>query len=138
LVQPCVYRDEGGRQHSLAEQVLQEIRDPERGRERVGRVGNAEVRGEEPLPYEPENAAQQNACCDQRRSASSARTSGAGRCRSGGAGGAHGAVARAAVGSTSARAWWPASSRSRCSSSKPWRDNMGTRLSTRSWGAPNG
>ena len=35
--QPRVDRDERRRQHALAEQVLQEVRDPQRGAERVGR-----------------------------------------------------------------------------------------------------
>ena len=44
--QSRVHRDEGRREHALAEEVLQQVGNPERGLQRVGDVGVAEVVGE--------------------------------------------------------------------------------------------
>ena len=60
-----VHRDEGGRQHALAEQVLQEVRDAEGGVERVGGVRQAEVVREDALAHQAQHAAQQDAGGDQ-------------------------------------------------------------------------
>ena len=65
--QPRVDRDEGRRQHALAEEVLQEVRDAERRREGVGRVGQSEVVREDALAHEPRDATEQDAGRDQRR-----------------------------------------------------------------------
>ena len=51
-----VDRDERRGEHAFAEQVLQEVGDPERGVERVGRVGGAEVVGEDALADQPDES----------------------------------------------------------------------------------
>ena len=55
-----VDRDERGREHAFAEQVLQEVGDPERGVERVGGVGGAEVVREDPVPDQPDDPAEED------------------------------------------------------------------------------
>ena len=59
--QPGVDRDERGGEHAFAEQVLQEIGDPERRVERVGRVGGAEVVREDSVANQPDEPAEEDA-----------------------------------------------------------------------------
>ena len=59
-------RNERGRQCAFAEEVLQKIRDPESGHERVGRIGQPEVLSEEALPDEAREAAAENPERDER------------------------------------------------------------------------
>ena len=74
---PLAARDERGvdgnerrRQRALAEQILEEVGNPERGVERVGRVGlQPEVVRENPQPDEARQAAAQDAHRDQKRGA---------------------------------------------------------------------
>ncbi len=56
-----VHRDERGGEHAFAEQVLEEVGNPERGVERVGRVGGAEVVGEDSIANQADDPAQQDA-----------------------------------------------------------------------------
>ena len=66
-----VHRDEGRRERALAEQVLQEVRDAERGVERVRRVRlEAEVMREDLQPDEAGEAAEKNARRDEHRTPS--------------------------------------------------------------------
>ena len=60
-----IHRDEGGREHSFAEQVLQEVGDFEGGVESVGFVLLAEVVGEDALPHQAHDAADQNSGGDE-------------------------------------------------------------------------
>ena len=59
--QAGVHRDEGGGERALAEEVLEQVRDAERGGEGVGRVADAEVVPQHPHPDEPDHAAGQDA-----------------------------------------------------------------------------
>ena len=61
--------DERGRQHPLAEQVLHEVGDAQRGLERVGGRSRAEEGGGDHLPDQPGAARQQDAGGDQQRAA---------------------------------------------------------------------
>ena len=56
LHQPHVDRDERRRQHPLAEQVLQQVRQLHRVGERVGRVPGAQVVRQRPAAHEPRDA----------------------------------------------------------------------------------
>ena len=58
-------RDERGREHSLAQQVLQGIGDLNRGPERSGGIGVAEVVGENALANESRDPAKENASSNQ-------------------------------------------------------------------------
>ena len=61
----AVDRDEGGREHALAEQVLQDVGDADAGLEGVGGVGVAEVMREDAFANEAGDAAQQDTGRDQ-------------------------------------------------------------------------
>ena len=56
-----VHGDERRRQRAFTEQILQKIRNPEGRHERVRRIGQAEILGEEPLADETGEAAAENA-----------------------------------------------------------------------------
>ena len=63
-----VHRNEGRRQGAFAEQVLEEVRNAERGVERVGGVGlEAEVVGEDPQADQPGQTAAQDSGRDEKR-----------------------------------------------------------------------
>ena len=51
--EPRVHRDEGGREHSLAEEVLEDVGDAERGGEGAGQRRGAQVVGEHTLADQP-------------------------------------------------------------------------------------
>ena len=51
--EPRVDRDEGGREYALAEEVLEDVRDPERGGEGAGERRGAQVVGEDTLADQP-------------------------------------------------------------------------------------
>src|SRR4029079_3174152 len=75
--------NERGRQGALAEEVLQEVRDAERRRERIGgSVSETEIMREDALADEPGDAAKKNAGGDKRRPAGARAWSrrGRGRC----------------------------------------------------------
>ena len=54
-------RDERRGQHALAEQILEQVGDSERGAKCVGFVGDPEVEAEHTLAHEPDDSAEQNA-----------------------------------------------------------------------------
>src|SRR5262249_20683613 len=62
-----VDRDERRRQDTLAEEVLEEVRDAERGLERAGGVGVAEVMREDALADEARDAREEDAGADRQR-----------------------------------------------------------------------
>ena len=53
-----VHRDQGSRQNSFAKQILEKVRDLERGVERVCSVALAKVVVEGPLPHQSHQAAE--------------------------------------------------------------------------------
>ena len=68
--QAGVDRDEGGRQRSFTEQVLQQVGNAKRGVEGVCRIGLlAEIVGEDADPHEPGHPAEQDPGRNQRRGA---------------------------------------------------------------------
>src|SRR4029077_14646939 len=56
-----VHRNEGGGEDSLTEKILQEVRDLEGGIGGISRIRGAEIVGEDAVPNQPEEAAQQDA-----------------------------------------------------------------------------
>ena len=57
--------NEGGGKRPFAKQVLKEVRNPEGGGVGVGRVGDAQVVGEDPLTDQARDAAEEDAGADQ-------------------------------------------------------------------------
>jgi hypothetical protein len=76
--QPRIDRDERGREHALTEQVLQEVRDAQRGPERIRRGGEAHVVGDRALADEAGDARQEDAGADRHRTAEASRRGWAG------------------------------------------------------------
>lgn len=70
-----VDRDEGRAERALAEEVLRDVSDPERGRDRVGRFTGAEVVGDDLLPREADEARREDPDRDERGAAPAARPS---------------------------------------------------------------
>jgi hypothetical protein len=71
--EPRIHRDERRREHALAEQVLQQVGNAERGLQRVGDGGVSEVVRQRALAHEAGDAAREDARRDQRREATGAR-----------------------------------------------------------------
>src|ERR1700741_63495 len=57
--------DERRRQRAFTEDILEEVRNSERGTERAGGIGRAEVMSKDALPDDANNATDQNAHSDQ-------------------------------------------------------------------------
>ena len=70
--QARVHRNEGGREHAFAEQILQEIGDAKGRVEGVGLIELAEVVREDALPHQAHDAADQNPRGDQKSVAAGA------------------------------------------------------------------
>ena len=70
--QARIHRDEGCGKHTFAEQVLQEIGDTKGGVEGIGFIELAEVMGEDALPHQSDDAADQNPRGYQKRVAAGA------------------------------------------------------------------
>ena len=65
-VEPGVHRNERGAQHPFAEQILEEIGNPEGRGERIRRIGETQVVGQDALPDETGDPAEQNPGGNQR------------------------------------------------------------------------
>src|SRR3970282_1428195 len=71
--QPGVHRNERRGERTLAEDVLEDVGDPERLREGIGRAGEAEEVREDALPDESRDPAEEDARGDETRRAATRR-----------------------------------------------------------------
>jgi hypothetical protein len=65
--QPGVHRDKRGGKHPFTEEILEEVRDPERRIECIRGIRGPEVMGEYPVANQAENTAQQDPGGNNRR-----------------------------------------------------------------------
>ena len=72
-VEPGITRDEGGREHALAEEVLQKIWNAKGGAEGIGSVGVAEIMREDPITHPASDPTEQNAESDSQGMSSTRR-----------------------------------------------------------------
>ena len=59
-VEPCIDGDEGGRENAFAEEILEEVGNPEGGAEGVGSVGVSKVVREDPVTDEADQPAEED------------------------------------------------------------------------------